>query len=96
MACDCCGGGRGATTPIEICSDCLGFHDAQTAAVKARLAGPVNWEEIVRDGLYDRYGRKVAIVRNLTVDRIDVTPYGAQQREYVAGRTTIVAEVING
>lgn len=71
-------------------ADVRRFASAQAVEVRERRtpdAVGTDWMEVMRDGLYDRYGRRVALVQDLVqrADRLDVTSMGSRERQYLDG-----------
>lgn len=55
---------------MELCQSCVVVNAERLAAVRLRLAGPVDWEDVKRYGIYDRHGRPIATVQSIG-DQLD-------------------------
>jgi len=47
---------------IYLCQKCYGIADAKLAALKLRLSGDIDWDDIKKYGIYDRFGVPLATV----------------------------------
>ena len=54
IACDGCRSTQDVA-PVHLCAGCRSANDARLAAVKLRLSGNVDWEDVKKHGLYDRF-----------------------------------------
>jgi hypothetical protein len=61
--CTCCGATANVQS-VALCPVCQAAP--RIAAVVRKLSGPIDWYDIVGTVLYDKHGRAVATVRNLT------------------------------
>lgn len=73
-ACDTCGRDDFEVGTLHVCPSCRGFVDAKLAQVKLRLSGDVDWEDIKKYGIYDRFGVPIATVLEVR-PRIQVQQY---------------------
>jgi hypothetical protein len=76
-ACTCCGA-TSHVQSVSLCQDCQAAP--RVAAVARKLAGPINWHDIVGAVLYDQYGHPVALVRSIDFrqESLDITTFGGQ------------------
>ena len=87
--CACCG----ATSNVQIVALCPTCQAApRVAAVTRKLAGPIDWHQIVGAVLYDEHGHPVARVSSIDIrnEKLDVTTFGSGP--YVPGWRTIRIE----
>lgn len=61
IACDGCRSTQDVA-PVHLCAGCRSANDARLAAVKLRLSGDVDWADVKKHGLYDRFGVPIATV----------------------------------
>ena len=80
---------------VDICQRCL--WSRRLADVTSKLAGPVEWSNLVDTVLYDEYGRAVARVRSVEIrhESIDVTPFSDCQLN-TDGFTLTVGKTVPG
>ncbi len=73
---ECAGCGRSdlPLAAVTLCTPCFRLNDERVTAVRLRLSGDVDWEDVRKYGIYDRYGVPIA-----TVLRIEDGWSGAQQ-----------------
>lgn len=83
--CDNCGGAELPLVPVCLCEACYVLNREKLAAVKLRLSGDVNWEDVQQHGIYDRFGVPIATVVSV-ITQAAPTVYSAAYQMQSTGR----------
>lgn len=65
MTTKCSNCGDESSEPLHLCATCTGVASTRLAEFKLRLSGDVDWEDIKRYGIYDRFGVPIATVQRI-------------------------------